>query len=190
MINVIATIVLAHAGMQAAYHPTGPQIKFTMSSGKSFVITTDPTASPKTVAHIVKLVRSGFYDRQRIHRVENWVTQWGAPASKTEPLMVGKGAKRELNEKVGDGGSGANLPFEGSQTIDFVRGIAGIASEGLQQGGDSQIFVLKKDAIRLFNSYAVLGKVTEGMATVDGIKFGDRIARATILGGHPIRKKR
>ncbi len=182
MLTAIAFVTIAQAAQ--TYAPNGPQLRFTMSSGKSFVITTDPRTSPRTVTHIMNLVNAGFYDRQRVHRVENWVTQWGAPASKTEPMMVKdkKTGKLDLNEKVGDGGSGHDLPFEGSETIDFVRGVAGIASEGLQLGGDSQIFVLKKDALRLFNSYAVLGKVTEGMATVDGIQFGDRFARVIVVG--------
>lgn len=188
MLTVIASIVLAHAGAQA-YNPSGPAIKFTMANGKSFVVTTDPKTSPKTVSHVLALVKKGFYDRQRIHRVESWVTQWGAPASKNEPMMVkGKDGKMSLNDKVGDGGSGHDIPFEGSQTIDFVRGVVGIASEGLQMGGDSQLFVLKKDTLRLFNSYAILGKVSEGMATVDAIKFGDRITKASVIGAKAVRK--
>lgn len=174
---MIATLVAVAALAQTVpFNPHGPKIKFTMSSGKSFVIATAPEVSPKTVAHILKLVRSGFYDRQRIHRVESWVTQWGAPASRNEPLMQGK----ELNPHVGDGGSGGNIPFESAPTVDYVRGVAGIASEGLQLGGDSQIFILKRDTLRLDLSYAVLGKVVQGMDVVDHIKFGDRIIKAVV----------
>src|SRR4051794_26281765 len=77
-----------------SYRPTGPKIIVNMEQGGSFDITTDPENSPKTVSHILALVKKGFYDRQRIHRVESWVTQWGAPASKTLPLMIkGKNGK-------------------------------------------------------------------------------------------------
>lgn len=176
---VFAALALApqNAKHVQPYHPTGPVIVVSMEHGGSFDITTDPANSPKTVAHILTLVRSGFYDGQRIHRVESWVTQWGAPASKTLPLMVkGKGGKMEVNEKVGDGGSGKNIPvFEGAPSVDFLRGTVGIASEGLQLPGDSQLFVLKADTMRLYRSYAVVGKVTRGMEVVDKIKFGDRI---------------
>jgi cyclophilin family peptidyl-prolyl cis-trans isomerase len=163
------------------YKPNGPKIRFTMQGGKSFVITTDPKSSPKTVAHILALVKRGFYDRQRIHRVEHWVTQWGAPASKNEPLDVKdpKTGKLGLNPKVGDGGSGKDVPFE-ECLVDFHRGVVGVASTGLQVGGDSQLFILKKDWLRLFRSYAVVGKVTEGMNVVDGIKRGDRILKAKV----------
>ena len=51
----------------APYSPNGPKIEFTMSNGKSFVITTDPQHSPKTVEHILALVKKHFYDGQRVH---------------------------------------------------------------------------------------------------------------------------
>jgi peptidylprolyl isomerase len=78
---------------------------------------------------------------------------------------------------MGDGGSGHDVPFEMSE-VDYDRGVVGVASEGLQRGGDSQLFVLKKPAYRLYHSYAVVGKVTSGMDVVDGIKKGDRIRSA------------
>lgn len=149
----------------ADFKPIGPRLIVTMSNGKSFTITTNKKESPITVGHIVNLVNAGFYNRQRIHRVENWVTQWGAPASRTKDLA---------SEAVLGGGSGQNIKFEKSKW-DFHRGVVGIASTGLQVGGDSQIFILKGDAFRLYSSYAVLGKVTSGMSVVDGIKKGDRI---------------
>lgn len=174
---------LTDSPTQDAYKPTGPKIRFTMQSGRSFVITTDPKSSPKTVAHIIALVRRGFYDRQRIHRVEYWVTQWGAPASRNQPLDVKdpKTGKMAQNEKVGDGGSGKNIPAFEMSEVDYYRGVVGIASDGLQRPGDSQLFVLKRDAQRLYHSYAAVGKVTQGMDVVDAIKRGDRIRSARVL---------
>ena len=168
-----------------SYHPTGPVIVTTMENGGQFDITTDPATSPKTVAHILALVRSHFYDGQRIHRVEPWVTQWGAPQSKgNKPMMVkGKDGKMTLSDAVGDGGSGKDIEkFEMAPGVDFVRGIVGIASEGLQLPGDSQLFILKSDAMRLYRSYAVVGKVTRGMEVVDKIKLGDRIKSMKVRG--------
>jgi cyclophilin family peptidyl-prolyl cis-trans isomerase len=165
------------------YRPAGPKVVFTMANGRSFTITTDPKNSPKTVAHILGLVRKGFYDGQRVHRVEHWVTQWGAPASRNEPLDVKdpKTGKMKQNERVGDGGSGKDISkFEMSE-VDYYRGVVGIASNGLQLPGDSQLFVLKKDTLRLYHSYAVVGKVTQGMSVVDAIKRGDRFRSARVV---------
>ncbi len=153
------------------FNPTGPKLKVTMERGGSFVISTDRAGSPKTVAHIIRLVNRKFYDKQRVHRVEHWVTQWGAPASKNKLLTT---------EEVLGGGSGTTVDFEESKW-DYRRGVVGIASEGLQKGGDSQIFILKKDTMRLYRSYAVLGKVTSGMSVVDKIKKGDRMISIRVM---------
>ena len=177
-------VLLAASIIQSGtgYHPTGPKIEFTMMNGKSFVITTDPQHSPQTVKHILDLVKKKFYDRQRVHRVESWVTQWGAPESITKPLDIVRDGKKVPNDDVGDGGSGKDIPvFEAATNVDYVRGMVGIASTGLQVPGDSQIFVLKQDALRLYRSYAVLGMVTKGMDVVGQIQRGDRIKSARII---------
>jgi peptidyl-prolyl cis-trans isomerase B (cyclophilin B) len=165
------------------YRPNGPVVRFTMHGGKSFEITTDPHRSPQTVAHILKLVRLGFYDGQRVHRVEWWVTQWGAPESRTLPLDVKdpKTGQTRTNEKVASGGSGKDIPKFEPADVDYHRGVVGVASTGLQVPGDSQIFVLKRDALRLYKSYAVVGKVTEGMDVVGTIQRGDRIKSARVI---------
>ncbi|HVL38424.1 MAG TPA: peptidylprolyl isomerase [Fimbriimonadaceae bacterium] len=175
-------LLLALTLQDAPYRPTGPAIEVTMAGGGRFTITTDPRSSPKTVARILELTRQGFYDRQRVHRVEYWVTQWGAPQSKDQPLDAkDPGSGRPVtNPAVAGGGSGKQLPFEESP-IDFKRGVVGVASTGLQVGGDSQLFVIKQDRLYLYRSYAVVGKVTHGMAVVDGIKRGDRIKSMRVL---------
>ena len=167
MISFLVAVALAP---QAVYAPSGPILEFSVAGRGKFEITTDPKRSPKTVAHIKGLVEKGFYDKQRVHRVESWVTQWGAPASKTKPMT---------DPEVLGGGSGKQIPFEMAD-VDYTRGVVGIASTGLQVGGDSQIFVLKADTLRLYSSYAVLGKVTKGMDVVDKIQKGDRITKAIV----------
>jgi peptidylprolyl isomerase len=72
------------------------------------------------------------------------------------------------------------MPFEGG-FVPFGRGTVGIASTGEQVGGDSQLFVVKRNADNLYNKYAVLGLVTKGMDTVDAVKRGDRIASMRML---------
>jgi peptidylprolyl isomerase len=81
---------------------------------------------------------------------------------------------------VGGGGSGKALPFEGS-SVEFRRGVVGIASTGARTGGDAQLFVLTRDALPLNGDYAVLGKVTRGMAAVDKVQRGDRIVRIRVV---------
>lgn len=169
MPTLVALVALLSA---QGYHPTGPRIEVELTGHRSFVITTDPKGSPETTHRILRLVRAGFYDGQRIHRVESWVVQWGDPQSKTLPPG---------DSRIGSGGSGTPLPFEDSG-VDFRRGVVGIASTGKGVGGDSQLFVLTRDATHLDHGYAVLGRVTEGMRVVDRIKIGDKIVRMTVIG--------
>lgn len=171
MTSLLCALVLSAQRPASDFQPQGPKLKVTMAGGGSFVITTDKAGSPVSVGHIVDLVKKKFYDRQRIHRVESWVAQWGAPASRDKPLN---------SDAVGDGGSGRDIKFEESKW-DFHRGVVGIASSGLQMGGDSQLFILKRDTFRLYRSYAVVGKVTSGMGVVDGIKRGDRIISIRVV---------
>lgn len=170
MLTLLYAVALTLQQSPNEYNPKGPILVIAIENKGVFEITTDPKSSPKTVSHIVSLAKKGFYNRQRIHRVESWVVQWGAPASKDKPLD---------SIEVLSGGSGKQLPFEESK-VDFTRGICGIASTGLQVGGDSQIFILKQDWLRLWRSYAVLGKVTKGMEVVDKLRRGDRILRITV----------
>jgi len=149
---------------------SAPRIQVTITGGKSFVIQTAPSDSPKTVKRIVALVTQGFYNDQRFHRVEGWVVQWGDPKSK-------KGVDED---GVGSGGSGQGIPFEESKTS-FVAGTVGIASTGMKVGGDSQLFVITQDAAHLTGSYAVLGKVVSGMDVVKSIRRGDKIVSMTIV---------
>lgn len=173
MLPILCAIgVLQTPSYVKPYLPAGPRIEVRMQNGGAFTITTDPKTSPKTVAHILDLVNRRFYDGQRIHRVEYWVTQWGDPASRTKPMS---------DPKMGEGDSGRRLPFEMSD-LDFTRGVVGVASDGLQHGGDSQLFVIKQDRLYLYHSYAVVGRVTNGMGVVDRIRKGDRIVSMRVLG--------
>lgn len=164
IVTIAATLLLA-----GPYTPTGSKIRFTFTSGKSFVITTDPKGSPKTTAQIVDLVKKKFYDGQKVHRVEDWVIQWGDPAS-----------RNGIGGRVGSGGSGKQLPFE-SNPASFMKGVVGIASTGSRVGGDSQLFIVLKDSEFLNGNYAILGKVTEGMDVAMKVTAGDTFKSATIV---------
>ncbi len=148
----------------------GPKILFNMANGKSFTIQTDAKNAPKTAAGIVALVKKGFYDKQRVHRVEDWVTQWGDPKSKNGVDIPG----------VGGGQNSAPLPFEAG-TLSFTKGTVGIASTGTGVGGDCQLFVVKRDSAFLNGGYSAMGRVVAGMNVVMNIQRGDKILSARIV---------
>jgi len=119
------------------------------------VIELRPDLAPKTVAHFKELVKRGFYDGLKFHRViPGFMAQTGDP--------LGTGA----------GGSGQNVPAEFSQAH-FIRGTVGLARANDPDSGDSQFFICFQPAPFLDGKYTIFGQVTKGMEFVDQIKMGD-----------------
>lgn len=130
-----------------------------------------PDKAEKTCAQISRLINEGFYDSQHVHRVEDWVVQWGDPLSKD--LEKNRGM-------LGGGGSGTKLPFEAND-LDMKRGTLAMASTGQRVGGDSQMFILKKDGDWLKGDYCAFGKVIEGMELIDSWQKMDQIVSMKIV---------
>lgn len=166
MLHLIALAVMA-----PQTKVEGPLLKVTMQTGKVIEIRMDSKNTPQTTKRIVELAKTKFYDKQRFHRVEHWVVQWGDPASKTKEMT---------DSRMGSGGSGKNVPFEAGK-LSFKRGTVGIASVGKKIGGDSQLFVVKKDSDFLDGDYSACGVVEKGMETIDALKVGDRIKSIAVL---------
>lgn len=148
-------------------------IKVEVEGRGDFVIKLNLAKAPRTAGHILKLVRAGFYDGQRYHRVERspkpFLVQVGDPASKTGDL-------------TGNGGSNEPIGFEDSG-LPNVLGAVGLGHPLDQPDkGDSQFFVLLDNATFLNGKYAVFGIVTEGMDVVKKIQKGDRISRISVVG--------
>jgi len=120
-----------------------------------------PDLMPVTVANFDKLVKSGFYNGLKFHRVEDWVVQGGDP--------VGNGT----------GGPGWTIKLEIHPQLRNVRGAVAMARAMDPDSAGSQFYILKKDALWLDGQYAVFGKVIEGMDVVDQIKQGDIMQKVT-----------
>ena len=114
-----------------------------------------PDLAPTHVARIKELVREGFYDGLKWHRViEGFMAQTGDPKGN------------------GTGGSGKNLKAEFSSTP-HVRGIVSMARSQSPDSADSQFFIVFADAPWLDEQYTVWGEVADGMELVDQIKKGE-----------------
>ena len=75
-----------------------PTLLLTMENGGQVTIELWPDVAPNHVKNFVDLTKEGFYDGQRVHRVEpKFVVQFGDPASKTKPMD---------DPAMGTGGSG------------------------------------------------------------------------------------
>ncbi len=110
--------------------------------------------APKHVARIKELVRKGFYNGLKFHRViEGFMAQTGCPLGN------------------GTGGSGQKLKAE-FNTKEHKRGTVSMARAMDPDSADSQFFICFADAPWLNGQYTVFGEVTSGMEYVDNIKKG------------------
>jgi len=113
-----------------------------------------PDLAPNHVARIKELIRAGFYDGLKFHRViEGFMAQTGDPRGD------------------GTGGSGKKLKAE-FNSANFLRGTVGMARANDPDSGDSQFFICFEPAPFLDGKYTIWGQVTSGMEAVDAIKRG------------------
>jgi peptidylprolyl isomerase len=126
-----------------------------LESGR-VVIALRPDLAPNHVARIKELVRQGFYDGLKFHRViDGFMAQTGDPRGN------------------GTGGSGQNLAAEFSSEL-HVRGTLSMARAMSPDSADSQFFIMFAAAPSLDGQYTVWGKVVAGMEFVDQIKKGSQ----------------
>jgi cyclophilin family peptidyl-prolyl cis-trans isomerase len=137
-----------------------------------FEIETYPADAPKTVAHVLDLVKSGFYDGQRIHRaLPGFVVQWGDPRSRDTTLAFewGKGAAASSGKPIG--------AAEITKQRTHMKGAVAVAHLGKPAQADSQIFVTLADRPDLNGKYAVFGRVISGGEVPARLERGDQILR-------------
>jgi peptidyl-prolyl cis-trans isomerase B (cyclophilin B) len=125
----------------------------------SFTIALDQKAAPKTVASVAGLAEAGFYDDTTFHRiVPGFVIQGGDPTA------------------TGTGGPGYSTVDTPAQSTTYTKGVVAMAKTPQEAPGTSgsQFFVVTGPDIGLPPDYAVIGKVTDGMAVVNKIgSLGD-----------------
>ena len=118
------------------------------------VIEMFPDVAPNHVARIKELVREGFYNGLKVHRViDGFMAQTGCPLGN------------------GTGGSGKKLKAEFNR-IPHTRGVVSMARAMDPDSADSQFFICFDNAPHLDGQYTVWGKVVSGMEFVDNIKKG------------------
>lgn len=110
--------------------------------------------APNHVARIKELVRAGFYNGLKFHRViDGFMAQTGCPFG------------------IGTGGSGKKLKAEFNRRP-HLRGTVSMARAMDPDSADSQFFICFAEAPWLNGQYTVWGEVVSGMEYVDMIKRG------------------
>src|SRR5471032_2240709 len=83
IVKVARTLALALLLLQQVAHAQTATVIVVETTKGAFVFETYPNEAPKTIAHVVQLVRQGFYDGQGFHRaLAGFVVQWGDPRSR------------------------------------------------------------------------------------------------------------
>jgi cyclophilin family peptidyl-prolyl cis-trans isomerase len=160
--------------LSASAQPEGSIIVVETTKG-TFEFQTYPAEAPKTVAHVVELVRRGFYDGQRIHRaLPGFLVQWGDPRSRDTASEAdwGRGPEASSGKPVG--------AAEFSRKHLHTRGAVAMAHQGTPAMGDSQIYVTLADRPDLNNRYTVFGRVIAGDEVPARLERGDQIRKMSV----------
>jgi cyclophilin family peptidyl-prolyl cis-trans isomerase len=166
----------ATAAQKPAPKPAAPQAPapvIVLDTVKGTIeIETFPDDAPKTVAHIIELVKRNFYNGMRFHRAEeNFLVQIGDPQS------------RDMSREAWWGrGPGSGKPIGVSEIgkRKHVAGSVGMAHSGDPKYADSQIYIVMQPRPGLDGKFTIFGRVTSGMDVVKKLKRADILKRASV----------
>ena len=134
----------------------GDTATVTMQTSKGAItIKVEGALGPSAAGNFVALARCGFYEGVTFHRlVPGFVIQGGDPKGN------------------GIGGPGYTIDDD-PVTTHYGRGVVAMARTPAPHSEGSQFFIVLDDAAQTAlqdkNNYAIFGRVTAGMATVDAI---------------------
>jgi cyclophilin family peptidyl-prolyl cis-trans isomerase len=170
LLSALLLAASAPVSVQASQPKPNPVLVFETAKGP-FEVELFAADAPKSVDHVLALMKRSFYRGQRFHRVTASLVQFGDPQS------------RDMSRRDywGNGGSGSPIGvFEMSKKYSHVRGIVGLAHAGNPANADSQLYIMKTPSPGLDGKHAIIGRVTTGMAVVDKIAVEDMIQNATV----------
>jgi len=153
----LLVLIVGTTSARAEFDPTQHDLEniiyLELKSGR-VVIKTYPKEAPGHVARIKELVRQGFYNGLKWHRVlPEFMAQTGDPRGD------------------GSGGSGQNLKAEFNDRH-HLRGTVSMARSSEEDSADSQFFIMLLPKFALDGQYTVWGRVIDGMSNVEAIKKG------------------
>lgn len=134
-----------------------PVVTFTMENGDVMKAELYPDIAPVSVNNFISLIQKNFYDGLIFHRViRGFMIQGGDP------------------QGTGMGGPGYSIKGEfaanGFQNdLKHTEGVLSMARSMMPDSAGSQFFIMHKNAPHLDGSYAVFGKIIEGMDVVNKI---------------------
>ena len=145
--------------MSQAVNPT---VRIETSMG-NIVLELDAVNAPVTVANFLAYANEGFYEGTIFHRVIDGF------------MIQGGGLNEDMRDKAN---KKAPIKNEATNGLKNKRGTVAMARTGVVDSATSQFFINIKDNDFLDHTaptpqgygYAVFGKVTDGLETVDAIR--------------------
>lgn len=136
-----------------------------------------PKDAPRSVDHILKLIKRRFYDGQAIHRVvAGQLVQFGDQQTRNMQL-------KEWWGRGPNSGSGSPVGVaEISKKRQHRRGSVSLAHPGSPAAADSQMFIALRPAPAWDGKYTIIGQVVSGLDVVPKLAIGDRIKKVTVSG--------
>lgn len=175
MITAVAALVAL-----TTLTPLEPQaeaiVRFEIEGRGAVTVRFQRNKAPKTSAHVLDLVRQGFYNGLRFHRVDR----------RPRPFLafIGDPNSRDGNldsAEMGNRGSGKRIAYEETGLSHQIGSVGLARPQQDRNGGDSQIYFVLGPAKFLDGNYAVFGQVTEGLDVLNKLERGDRIVSARVI---------
>ncbi len=174
-------------------------VVMTVTGNKQMTIELDGNNAPITAGNFVDLVQQKFYDGLAFHRVvrspQPFVVQGGDPKGNGTGGYIPAGSSTERRIPLEIKPSGSSAPIVYSQTItdapllQHKRGTIAMARSQSPDSASSQFYFTLADLAFLDGNYAVFGKITQGLDTIDSIQQGDKIISARVTQGSENLKK-
>lgn len=156
---------------KATFKITRPLVSMEIEGYGTVKMELYPDMAPNTVKNFIKLIKEGYYNGLKFHRVEESLIQGGDKVGygveKIEHSIKGEFSRNNYKEN----------------TLIFERGTLGLAREDYSQfstidasligegydSGYAQFFIMLKDEAAFNGYYAAFGKVVEGIEIVEQI---------------------
>jgi cyclophilin family peptidyl-prolyl cis-trans isomerase len=146
-----STAVAEEEGPEA---PDAPRVVIVLENGGEIVMDLLPKDAPIAVERFTMLVKEGFYNGLKFHRVETWCIQTGKKDTDLPPI------EGEMF----------------SQSLKQDKGMVGMARfVDDYDSATTQFYILKECKNALNGEYTIFACVVEGMDVVMNVKKGDEI---------------
>ena len=159
-------------GSNAPLNPNSDPVAVIQTTQGTITIRLFQQYAPQTVANFVDLIKKGFYNGLRWHRVvPGFVIQAGCPK--------GDGTGGYIDQRTG---KPRNVPLELHQRLRHnAPGVVAMARFGNDpNSGSSQFYITLAPKAQLDNKYSVFGGVVSGMEVVQKIGTQDKILGITL----------